>query len=168
MKSTKAKFPGWRMTDAQHALYFRLWAAACAQQGWDTLPASAREAKRHEIQDRLFGEGKSAKDINATAEFDAIKQCFERLAMLVPSPGGEGQGEDDLAAGARRRLLNVAGQKLSELGELCAADYIETLLKDRFKVVKGVRSITDLSDKSLSQLIMTVNNRITLLARKAA
>lgn len=137
------------MTVAQHNTLIRLWLGACSVQGWDKLKTAEREAKRKEVLTRVFGCEKSFTAINHTTECDQIFRELKRLASIVV---------DD--AGGRARLLNAAGELLAELNELVEPAYIATLLKDRFKVVDGVRPITDLSDKSMAQLIYTLKARI--------
>ena len=74
---SKSLKPGWKMTEAQHALYFRLWGQVCAEMRWDVLPAKDRDEWRRELHRRAFGADKSAKEINAMGDFDKILAVFK-------------------------------------------------------------------------------------------
>ena len=76
------KFPGWKMSVAQHNLYWRLFQAACRAQHATTM--EARDALRHAAHRAAFnGCYLSATMINGGKQFDAIKAEFERLAGLA-------------------------------------------------------------------------------------
>lgn len=145
-------FPGWKMTMAQHNTLIRLWTGACAAQGWDKLGAREREAQRKLVLTRVFGYARSFTEIDSTKGCDAIFREFKRLANAVTDDNGE-----------RNRLLHAVGKLLTDINELVEPGYIATLLKDRFKAVEGVRPVTDLSNKTLSQLVYTLKARIKTL-----
>ena len=151
MTKSKTLYPGWRMTVAQHGRYFWLLADACAAQG--AVSTAAKEALRKQAHRAAFGFEKSAKDINADKEFTAIANEFRRLGNVVETETNE-----------RRQSIYVARQRLTALAAITAPGYIETLLKQRFKVIPGLRAVEDLSRKQLTDLITTVNNRIRTLS----
>ena len=145
------------MTISQRDLFWRLWAAACAAQGWNRLPAEEREAKRKQVLFELgFG---SAKHIDPKDGFDAVKAELERLADVVAN-----EPQD---AGRRRRVAWCANQALRKLR---AAGYpersIETILIDRFKVVPGVSAIEDLPTDELVKLAITLDTRLKTWHRR--
>lgn len=165
------------MTEAQHASYFKLWASACKAQGWNKLPTAAREAKRREVHVQVFGAPKSAKDINHTNDFGAIKAKFEFLAGQLRGAMEDGEREPD----EKRRLLWVMRRRLFPQLALYVMDnperYVESILKERFKLFKGISSPDDLSAKSrigadgkpkpspLLMLVMTFSARIDAMRR---
>lgn len=146
------------MTKLQHdLLLFQLWPAACDYQGW---PSRVREAKRREVTAQVFEGGKSWKDINKTNEFDRIKTRLEELAgKVVVDTNGD-----------RKRLLHriaeLDGEGREQLANWDA--YINPILKERFGIVPGVRSVTDLANKDLLDLSRTLTNRIAGLQRRDA
>jgi hypothetical protein len=146
----KPRFPGWKMSVSQHHQYIRLWTAACAAQGWDKLPSKERDAKRKEVHARVFGFAISATEIDGRKGCDAIFGAFEELANRVAKP----------VDGERRRLIHVAAERIDVLAAATSLNYVETLLKERFKLVRGIRSIGDLSNPDLLNLLRTVNSRI--------
>ena len=153
------------MTVSQHGAYFRLLAAACEAQGAHT--AAAKEELRQAAHRAAFGrDGVSAKTIDRKTGFDNIKSEFMRLADVLPSPPGRGQGEGP--TGASVRLLHVARERLSALGAVVAPTYVAGLLKQRFKIVSGAQPVDDLTDKQLTDLIRTCNARIALLTDRSA
>lgn len=153
MKHAADIYPGWKMTVRQHGLYFRLLAAACAAQHATT--AAAKEALRQAAHLAAFGKPKSAKDINRTNEFDAIATELKRVANVINDPQSP----------EHKRSVYVATQRLAALQQIASPNYTATLLRDRFKVIAGQRSIEDLTAKQLAELISTVNNRIQMLAK---
>lgn len=152
MKS-KELYPGWKMTISQHGLYFRLLADAC--DALHAVSSKDKERVRQEAHMAAFGRAKSAKDINTKKDFDAIATEFKRIANVVD--------KDDPQ---RRRALYVAHERLAELRSLTSDTWCATLLKDRFKIIAGVRSIEDLNPKDLADLIRTCNDRIKMFKPK--
>ena len=150
---SKPNYPGWKMSESQHGAYFRLFAAACAAQKCET--AAAKEALRRAAHIAAFGRPVSAKEIDQGKMFDAIKREFLRLADSV----------DHNTDQERKRLVFAAYDSLNRLHKLVARAYVTTLLKQRFKVIDGKRSVEDLSDGQLHQLIITCNNRIKVLSQ---
>jgi len=144
--------PGWQMTEDQHSLFWRLWSAAMRGQGWNTLPAAEQEAKRREVLASLGF--RSAKLIDTRQGFDDVKKRFEALAGKVHNEAPD--------AGQHRRLLARIGEAFSDLD---AASYppraVEKILRVRFKVIKGVRTIPDLETVEMENLARTLNARLT-------
>jgi hypothetical protein len=150
LKRAKLK-PGWKMSQDQHFKYFQLWASVLKAQGWDKLPSADRESKRHEVMDRVFGPGRSAKQINKTSDFDAwVKECHRLTDTLDAGPDGE-----------RRRLLNGVGVALAELEELVAEQWLTTFLLNGWRIVPGLRTISDLTNDDLRKLIIAAEHAIS-------
>ena len=150
MNASADFYPGWKMTVRQHGLYFRLFAAACQSQHAATT--EQKEALRRAAHQTAFGAPKSATVINRTREFDAIAAEFKHLANVL---------DDDQSI---KRLIYAAQQRLDALERITSPTYTATLLNERFKVIPGIRLVSDLSSKQITQLIFTVNNRIRTLA----
>ena len=74
-------YPGWKMTVAQHAAYFRLLSQVYEACGLPT--AEDREDMRFDIHLRAFGEPRSAKLINHLKDFDDFKAAC--LANMQPA-----------------------------------------------------------------------------------
>ena len=131
----------WKMSRAQHGLFFELWEKVCAAQGFDQLSSKDCELKRKAILAEVFHGPKSAKDINAKDEFDAIKKKFLELADIV---------EADSDAGERRRLLWSVEHFFKPCLKVYVADveeYLRVVLRDRFKVVRGLDTYEGLSSR---------------------
>jgi hypothetical protein len=149
--------PGWAMTESQHSLFWRLWNAACGCQHWTGREA---EAKRREILLELGFE--SAKHIDHLGGFDLVKKRLEALADRVDNEREDGS--------RRRRVLWRIGQARAGLN---SADYptkaVDTILRQRFKVIPGIRTIADLETRELVNLSRTLTARLaSYKARKAA
>lgn len=139
------------MTAEQASLFWRLWRDACAYQGWDALPSSERDEKRHEVLSECGFD--SIKRVDSTHGFDRLKR---RLLELT----GHVYNEPD-DAGQRRRILLRIGETLSDLGQAGYPDLsLDTILRERFKVIEGVRTITDLETRELTKLLWTLNARL--------
>ena len=140
--------PGWKMTPEQHRLFWRLWTAACAWQGW---PSQDCEEKRREILTALGFD--SAKEIDSTRGFDAVKSRLMELAGKVVNETPD--------AGERRRILSRVGLALGELGQ---ADYpqaaLHRILRERFHVIEGEGTIADLPTVELLNLVRTLTARL--------
>ena len=156
MLTKKPLFPGWKMTVDQHGLLFRLWGDACRAQGWDRLSASERDAKRKEVTARVFGPGKSWTEVNKTGECDLL---FARLKFLADKLQGA-QEDLDPEPGQRRRYIHRIGEQLAEFAELGQAQYVEPILKERFKRFAEINTIYDLSTKELKEAVMTLDARL--------
>lgn len=142
--------PGWRMTQDQHDLFWRLWASAMRGQGWNTVPAVEQEAHRRAVLAELgFA---SAKLIDTRQGFDDVKKRFQALAGKVRNEAPD--------AGQRRRLLSRIGHAIAELDQ---AGYpprsLDKILRVRFKVIDYIRTIPDLDTLELENLLRTVNAR---------
>jgi hypothetical protein len=143
--------PGWRMTQDQADLFWRLWRAACAWQGWDKLPSAERDARRREM---LAECGFSSLTlVDSTHGFDAVKKRLEELAGVVHNERAD--------AGDRRRILAIAREAMSDL---LASGYppraVDTILRERFHIVEGVRAIADLDTDELLNLSRTLTARL--------
>jgi len=163
--------PGWQMTEAQHALYFRLWNRVCRTMKWDLLPAADRDEWRRELHRRAFGLDKSAKDIKAGQDFDRILGVFN--SYLQPGDIRQAKRTDTMP---RVRVLwsfeHVLVPQLAQLLESKVADqweasqsaikYIETIAEGKF----ATRDFFSLEEKPLQQLWLTVSGRIAKLRQK--
>ena len=138
---------GWKMSALQAASYWRLWAAACAAQGW---APGERDEQRKLAHARVFGAPISAKQINKTNQFDAIKAEFERLDSNIH------HNEDK----ARKRILHEAGEALTDLFELMPEAWCHAFLKRGWGIVPGARAVTDLDNDQLRKLIIATRRRI--------
>jgi hypothetical protein len=156
MLTKKPLFPGWKMTVDQHGLLFRLWGDACRAQGWDRLSASERDAKRKEVTARVFGPGKSWTEVNKTGECDLL---FARLKFLADKLQGA-QEDLDPEPGQRRRYIHRIGEQIQELESLGYSESLKTILKTRFKVIEGVRTIFDLPTRELLNMVQTLDRCI--------
>jgi hypothetical protein len=144
--------PGWRMTEDQHRKFWRLWSDACEYQRWTALPAKDCEQKRREISSGLGFS--SAKRINTTSGFDRVKKHLEALAGHVHNESPD--------AGQRRRIISRIGQVMSELtGAGYPHHSLDTILRVRFKVIEGIRTITDLETPELVNLSRTLTARLS-------
>lgn len=162
---SKSLKPGWKMTEAQHALYFRLWGQVCAEMRWDVLPAKERDEWRRELHRRAFGEDKSAKDINALGDFDKIKAVFN--SYLNP---GDLKAELRQEAMPRTRALwGIEHELLPQLVVVLdgmprereqalqrATAYVAGIAERKF----GTNEFGRLPEAQLHQLFMTVAERV--------
>jgi hypothetical protein len=139
------------MTKDQAALFWRLWSAACQYQGWNALSSAERDEKRHEVLAECGFE--SVKDVDSLHGFDRVK------ARLLELQGRVQNAPDD--AGQRRRYVVKIGILLAELGEAGYAEHsLNTILRERFKIIHGVNTITDLETPELLNLIRTLTSRV--------
>jgi hypothetical protein len=156
---TRRAAPGWKMTPEQRSLYWRLWAAACEYQGWDRLSAVERDEKRHQV---LAGCGfASAKDIDRTDGFDAVKKRLEELVDIVHNEPPD--------AGLRRRILSRVNRALWQLRQAEYPEHsIQTILLERFKVIEGSTTIPDLPTHELVNLSKTLAARLATQKERQA
>ena len=138
------------MRQPQHDLFFRLWAEACAAQGWDQLPSASREARRYEMLAACGFD--SLKEVDPLRGFDRVKA---RLAVLA--------NRIDIEDQAHKRALHTAVDRLTALHQATSEEYVKRLLKDRFHV-QSRHGIADLSAKQLGELIITCNARLKSVA----
>jgi len=142
--------PGWKMTEDQHALFWRLWSAACRGQGWFYLKTAERNARRKEVLRELGFT--SAKLIDSRDGFDHVRERLEALADRVHNERPD--------AGHRRRLLwniDQARSRLNAAGYPAAA--LDKILRQRFKVIPGLRTVADLETEELVNLLRTLTAR---------
>ncbi|HEV7924364.1 MAG TPA: hypothetical protein VGR14_03355 [Verrucomicrobiae bacterium] len=141
----------WKMTPPQRRAFWRMWAAAMHHQGWNALPFSAQNDKRHEVLSACGFE--SAKDIDPTAGFDRVRARLEELADVVHVERPD--------AGERRRILWLINQTRTDLHRAgYSSSAVETILYMRFKVIPGANTITDLETPELAQLLFTLRARL--------
>lgn len=164
--------PGWLMTEAQHALYFRLWNAVCRKMCWDVLPAAERDEWRRELHRRAFGEDKSAKHIKAGQDFDRILGVFN--SYLRPGDLRGALVRENMSRA--RTLWSFEHQLVPRLAVLLhskvaddweaketAIKYIETICEGKF----NTRDFFSLEEKPMQQLWLTVSERIAKMRQKA-
>jgi hypothetical protein len=117
---------GMLMTEAQWGLYLDLWGKACAAQGW----RAGDRRRRMAVHGEVFGREVSAKDIDRTAGFDAIKAKFLELAGSV-----QGAVEvDHPEIGEARRTVKVI-EGLMDCLALYVEDapaYVREIVRDKF------------------------------------
>lgn len=145
------RMPGWRISAEQVNLFWRLWNDACNAQGWHRLPSDQRDAKRKEI---LLDLGfRSAKHIDPTDGFDAVKDYLEQLADVLHN-----QPDD---AGQRRRIAWRANEALERLVQAgCPQGIIDSILADGFKVFPGLRTVSELPTLGLLKLSVVLTARL--------
>lgn len=147
------------MSPSQTQLYWREWRRVWSESRRRDLELSWRDAERvrHDVHRRALGYAKSSKALS-NGEFDKVLAEFRAITR-----------PDDLRSQRaaqnqpRRRRMWVIGQRLlPALGELVEdpEGYLVSLLLDRWKT----DDLGDLSDRDLSQLIMTLQKRIKVLA----
>ena len=149
------RYTGFAMSDSQVSWFWRLWADACKEQGWDTLSSAEKNVKRMEVLAGIFGRSISLKAVDSRDGFDRVKRRLEELAGKVHN-----QPEDE---GKRGRVLYRVGELLTEFQEVYGIEAeasFASLLKARFKVVHSLNSIQDLSTEELVHLSMTLEQRI--------
>ena len=148
---------GFQISEAQFFLFWKLFKAACAYQGWSK---SEREEKRKWILWQC-GRWNSLKEVDARRGYDSVKDRLEQLAGIVHN-----QAED---AGDRRRLM--AGIEAAK-ADLLAAGYapaaIDTIMRERFKLIDGASVIKDLPTEELRNAIRTLKSRLATFKRKAS
>lgn len=147
------------MSPAQTKLYWREW-----KRVWRVLQARSSELtwrdstqQRHDLHRKALGYHKSSKALT-NGELDKV--LGELRAVSQPDsirPQERAQNQP------RTRRMWVIGRKLlPALGKLVEDPeaYLERLLQDRWKTV----DLADLTTDDLSQLIMTLNQRIERLS----
>jgi len=143
--------PGWLMSEAQAAVFWRLWAAVMKAQGW---PSSENNARRHEVLAALGFS--SVKDVDMKDGFDRVKKRLEELADKVHN-----ERED---AGQRRRFLHRIDEQCATLNALMGRDaagaYLAVLRIERFKRFAGVNTVEDLPTVELEHVVMTLDRVI--------
>ena len=141
--------PGWKMTLAQRAAYWRYWSAVQAKLGLTGRSAAELSEHRADLHERA-GLGRcSAKEIDKLKGFDAIKAVF--LAILDP---------DNVEA--QLAQLNMPRTRLlTKIRSMCHEDYWLALLRsDRFRPFCPTGRLEDLSDRDLEQFRMTLAARL--------
>jgi hypothetical protein len=96
----------------------------------------------------------SAKQIDSTRGFGAVKKRFMELQNHLHNEPPD--------ADERRRLIYRIGLALAELSEAgYAPKAIETILRTRFKVIAGAKTISDLDTVELVNLLRTLSSRLS-------
>ena len=153
-----------RLLPAQVKLFWRLWSAACAVQGWQ---GPEREVQRKAILIEMGWE--SLTEVDHTAGFDRLKGRL--LALSYQIPGGTeaafpGVGE------MRRHCGLIRADLLPRLAVVHPdpEGYLGRILRDRFD---GVRRWEDLAENPLHgprlirHLLFTLTRAVRRLERKA-
>jgi len=150
--TTRAKLvENWNMSSEQRTFFWRLWKNACAWQGWNKLSATEQNEHRHAMLAALGF--KSVREVNSTDEFDRLKSHLLALAGIVENAAPD--------AGSRRRLLSSIGAVIVVLETSGYSSHsINTILFNRFKIVRGILSISDLDTHQLKQLLLTLTARL--------
>lgn len=146
-------YPGWKMTPAQHRMYWNLLNQVYAAGGLVTAPE--KEKQRKLIHLRAFGrEGVSAKEIDRLKMFDAFKA--ECLSWIKP---------DDLSA--QLRQTNQERHRLIwRIGQF-DPEYVNALLASPRFGGRSVDDMENLSIKDLTDLRNTLCARLPDQARRA-
>jgi hypothetical protein len=84
----------------------------------------------------------------------------EDLGFFVRKVMGGGKAETKDTAGQRRRYLHRTGEQILELESLGYGESLKTILKTRFKVIEGVRTIFDLPTRELLNMVQTLDRCI--------
>lgn len=139
------------MTSKQEAYYWRLWAQACVEQGWNVLPSQERNEKRHAVHAAALKRDKSHKAFT-NAECDKV---FSALKVLADPTNIKKLVTQDTIVngdhGERQRLYRTIEMMMPRA-------YRESIMRDKFDTVH----LDDLDLRQLEQL------RITLIERKRA
>jgi hypothetical protein len=136
--------PGWAMSEDQHSHFWNLWSVASRYQGWT---GSEPELRRREILSELGFS--SAKQIDHRDGFDRVKKRLLELCGKVAN--------EPVDAGQRRRILARIGESIAELEDAgCPSHTLNTVLRQRFKIVEGVNTMADLDTPELLNLLRTV------------
>jgi hypothetical protein len=165
MKKAKP-YKDWRMSEDQVKAFWWRWGLVMRCQRW---AAAESEARRHEVLAALgFA---SIKDVGMSNDYDDLKGLLlllsdkvlneqEDLGFFVRKVKGGGKVETRDTAGQRRRYLHRIGEQISELESLGYSDSLKTILKTRFKVIEGVRTIFDLPTPELLNMVETLDRCI--------
>lgn len=119
------------------------WNPACKAQGWK---ASNREFRLQKFSELLGRPLKSSDDIEPIKEFGQLKAKLLRLADNVRGATEDGDTNHD----ERRRMLWTIEHFYKPCLGVYVADvetYLNTVLKERFKIVKGLSTYEDLSSR---------------------
>ena len=153
-----------QLKPAQVSLFWRLWADACAVQGW---MGQDREVQRKNMLSELGW--KSLKDVDRTRGFDRLKGHLLRLSYRIP--GGTEAAFPDVGE-MRRHFGLIRADLLPRLASVHPdpEGYLGRILRDRFD---GVRRWEDLAENPLHgprlirHLLFTLTRAVRRLERKA-
>lgn len=162
--------PGWLMTVAQHAHYFKLLGEVYEKHG---IPSREREAYRKKIHTAVFDAPISAKEIDSTEMFGKIKN---HLLMLLDNVKATVETDHPEHDQQRRLIHNIQHYYFPLLNVLLAADnspftihhspsehYARAIAKARWKK----NHLVDLTVQQLGYLRMDLQRAIQS-KRKAA
>lgn len=162
--------PGWLMTVAQHAHYFKLLGEVYEKHG---IPSREREAYRKKIHTAVFDSPISAKEIDSTEMFGKIKN---HLLMLLDNVKATVETDHPEHDQQRRLIHNIQHYYFPLLNVLLAADnspftihhspsehYARAIAKARWKK----NHLVDLTVQQLGYLRMDLQRAIQT-KRKAA
>jgi hypothetical protein len=122
------------------------------------LSSAERDEKRHEVLAECGF--KSVKDVDSLHGFDRVK------TRLLELQGRVQNAADD--SGQRRRYVVKIGILLAELGEAGYSEHsLNTILRERFKIIRGVNTVTDLETPELLNVIRTLTSRLATWNRRA-
>jgi hypothetical protein len=144
------------MTNKQRMFLMELWRKACEAMGWDYR----NEELRHEMYCSILGHPKRFKDFTQQ-DFDQVKAQFINLAE-----GGDLNAQlaiDNPHLGDRKRLLWKIQKEqmvILEAYEVDAHAYVQSIIRDQFRITQGLSSLEDLSNQQLTFLRSTLAARI--------
>jgi hypothetical protein len=139
------------LTKAQLARFWRDWSAACRHQDWTDKPTQDRERRallaRAGFQSLTHVDRAAGFD-RVLAQLGLLRERLDRTAELTDAGAGRGD---------RRRHLWLIHQDAAPLG---GEVYILAVARDRFKVLPALRTLDDLTDDQVYQLMMTIHARL--------
>ena len=154
------------MSEDQVKAFWWRWGLVMRCQRW---AAAESEARRHEVLSALgFA---SIKDVGMTDDYDDLKGLLlllsdklvteqEDLGFFVRKVKGGGKVETRDTAGQRRRYLHRIGEQISELESLAYGPALQKLLRERFKIISGIRVIEDLATVELLNVVQVLDRCI--------
>lgn len=149
MKSNHHIAPGWKMTFAQRAMYFRMFADVARAKGW-TGDKEQMAAHRYEFHKMAGLRPVSAKAIDHLKGFDAMKACW--LSITQPE---NLDAQINMANMPRHRTI-------TRIKSMCAEGYWRALLaSERFLK----RELEELDDSELTNFRNTLEARIAAWKR---
>lgn len=150
MSLVVSNYVGWKLSEPQIKLFWRLMANAAKYQQWSN--AEAEVQRRVILKECGFY---SAKQIDPRGGFDRVKRRLEELAGMVhASPEDEAK---------RGRCIYKIGELLVDWNDVYgekAETALQSLFKARFKVIPQLSTIGQLSTDELVNLCVTLEERI--------
>ena len=142
--------PGFKMSVKQYFTFWRFWREAMEAQGWVGLSKAEQDGKRYEMLGRAGF--KSLKEVDHRKGFDAVLVQLDLLRERIPETAEERE---------RRRFLRRIGEQFAELTDLGAAAALATVMRERFKLVAGLRGVEDLETEELRRCVMTLDRLVS-------